>query len=100
MISVLSEIVGTLLEMAVRLVTFDALYTLIKPRRPIHVQYAEVFERYLGGRVDADEVKRSFKTALRDVQKARPVYGEGGRVEDWWREVIWRTGVGAGLEEA
>ena len=95
----------------VRLVTFDALYTLIKPRRPIHNQYAEVFERYMNlRRIDPDEVKRSFKIALRAVQTERPVYSPGleRRVEyqsanrkgaeDWWREVIWRTGVGAGLD--
>jgi FMN phosphatase YigB (HAD superfamily) len=87
----------------IRLVTFDALYTLIRPRRPIHVQYSEVFERYVNPqrRVDPDEIKRSFKIALREVQRERPVYGPGlkeARVEDWWREVIRRTGVGAGLD--
>lgn len=49
--------------MTIRLVTFDALYTLVKPRRPIHVQYAEVFEQYVG-RVDAYKMKKSFKQGL------------------------------------
>jgi phosphoglycolate phosphatase-like HAD superfamily hydrolase len=50
-----------LCSMTIRLVTFDALYTLVKPRRPVHVQYAEVFEQHGLRRVDPDEVKRSFK---------------------------------------
>ena len=38
--------------------------------------------------------------ALRDVQRERPVYRRGGvrDAESWWGEVIWRTGVGAGLD--
>jgi hypothetical protein len=46
--------------MAIRLVTFDALHTIITPRRPIHVQYSEVFAPFLGV-LDPNSIKRSFK---------------------------------------
>lgn len=44
----------------IRLVTFDALHTLITPRKPIHAQYAEVFSPYLGT-LPPDAIARSFK---------------------------------------
>lgn len=45
----------------IRLVTFDVLHTLIVPRRPIHVQYSEVFHPYLGP-LEPDAIKTSFKS--------------------------------------
>jgi hypothetical protein len=43
-----------------------------------------------------------FFGALRDVQRERPVYrsGDGNErdAQGWWGEVIWRTGVGAGVD--
>ena len=48
-------------SMAIRLVTFDALHTIITPRLPIYVQYSQTFEPYLGV-LDPDALKRSFKT--------------------------------------
>jgi len=47
----------------IRLVTFDALHTLITPRKPIHVQYAEVFSPYLGT-LPPDAIARSFKLGV------------------------------------
>ncbi len=47
--------------MAIRLVTFDALHTLVTPRLPIYVQYAQTFEPYLGA-MDPVVLKRSFKS--------------------------------------
>lgn len=47
--------------MAVRLVVFDALHTLLAPRLPIPVQYAQTFAPYLGA-LDPDALKRAFKT--------------------------------------
>jgi len=47
----------------VRLVTFDALHTPITPRKPIYVQYAEVFVPYLGT-LDPDALSRSFRAGL------------------------------------
>jgi hypothetical protein len=93
--------------MRVKLVLFDALYTIVKPRAPIHVQYAQVFEPYLGT-VDPTKVKTAFKigarishrrpscsssqtvsgartdltivSALKDVQRERPAYAASKNV--------------------
>ncbi|KAG7091241.1 hypothetical protein E1B28_010292 [Marasmius oreades] len=77
-----------------RLVTFDILHTLVTPRLPIHVQYAQVFQGFLGGpnfTVDPLAVKSAFKISLRQLQAERPAYiGEGGS-EGWWQEVVRRT---------
>ncbi|KAI0690180.1 HAD hydrolase subfamily IA REG-2-like protein [Cerioporus squamosus] len=81
--------------MAIRLVTFDALHTLITPRLPIYVQYSQTFEPYLGV-LDPDALKRSFKTALKQVQQEQPAYRGGA--EEWWGDVIRRTAVGAGAD--
>ena len=103
----------------IRLVTFDALHTLITPRKPIHVQYAEVFSPYLGA-LPPDAIARSFKlgvplslqflhsfcarlrkpgafSALQQLQAERPSYRAG--VEKWWTEVISQTAVGAGADK-
>jgi hypothetical protein len=103
----------------IRFVTFDALHTLITPRKPIHLQYAEVFSPYLGT-LPPDAIARSFKLgvpllstnfyiafarnsgklgtflALRQLQVERPSYRAG--VEKWWCEVVSRTAVGAGAD--
>jgi hypothetical protein len=50
--------------MRIKLVLFDALYTIVKPRAPIHVQYARVFKPYLGT-VDPMRVKAAFKIGAR-----------------------------------
>ncbi|KAI0645440.1 HAD hydrolase subfamily IA REG-2-like protein [Trametes meyenii] len=81
--------------MVIRLVTFDALHTLVKPRLPIYVQYAQTFEPYLGS-LDPNAIKTSFKTALKQVQREQPVYRGGA--EEWWGDVIRRTAVGAGAD--
>ena len=47
----------------IRLVTVDALHTLITPRKPIHVQYAEEFRPYLG-RLPPKAIARSFKLGV------------------------------------
>lgn len=47
--------------MTIRLVLFDALHTLVKPRAPIFLQYANVFEPHLG-RLSPEAIKSSFKT--------------------------------------
>ncbi|RPD78291.1 HAD hydrolase subfamily IA REG-2-like protein [Lentinus tigrinus ALCF2SS1-7] len=81
--------------MAIKLVTFDALHTLITPRLPIYVQYSQTFEPYLG-RLDPEALKRSFKIALKHVQQEQPAYRGGA--EEWWGDVIRRTAVGAGAD--
>ncbi|KIM40179.1 hypothetical protein M413DRAFT_73692 [Hebeloma cylindrosporum] len=80
----------------IKLVTFDALHTLITPRAPIYVQYSQVFTPYLGV-LPPESIKRSFKEALKAVQKEHPSYDKG--VENWWRDVIRRTALGAGGNE-
>jgi len=79
----------------IRLVTFDALHTLITPRKPIHVQYSEVFSPYLGT-LPPDAIARSLKLAIRQMQVERPSYHAGAT--SWWSEVISRTALGAGAD--
>ena len=45
----------------IRFVTFDILHTLITPRAPIHVQYAEVYKPFLGP-LSPEDIRKSFKT--------------------------------------
>lgn len=47
--------------MAIRLVTFDALHTLITPRLPIYVQYSQTFEPFLGV-LEPAALKQSFRS--------------------------------------
>ena len=44
----------------IRLVTFDALHTIVTPRIPVHQQYALVFQPYLGY-IDPLRIKPAFK---------------------------------------
>ncbi|KAH9832302.1 HAD hydrolase subfamily IA REG-2-like protein [Rhodofomes roseus] len=81
--------------MAIRAVLFDALATLVAPRLPIYVQYSQTFEPYLGV-LAPDLLKKSFKSALKQVQKEKPAYQSGA--EGWWGEVIRRTALGAGAD--
>ncbi|KAF8513027.1 HAD hydrolase subfamily IA REG-2-like protein [Hysterangium stoloniferum] len=80
----------------IKLVLFDALHTLITPRLPVHIQYAQVFEPYIGP-LPPDQVKTSFKKALKDMQREKPAYAGGA--QGWWKLVIRRTAVGAGADE-
>ncbi|KAI0051171.1 HAD-like protein [Auriscalpium vulgare] len=79
----------------IRLVTFDALHTLITPRKPFHVQYSEVFRPFLGD-LPPDALSKSFKQALKQVQAEKPVYQSGAT--NWWTEVVRRTATGAGAD--
>ncbi|KAJ3488090.1 hypothetical protein NLI96_g3084 [Meripilus lineatus] len=81
--------------MTIRLVTFDALHTIVTPRLPVYVQYAQTFEPYLGV-LEPEALKKSFKLALNQVQSEKPVYQSGHT--DWWGEVIKRTAIGAGAD--
>lgn len=81
--------------MTIRLVTFDALHTLVAPRLPIYVQYSQTFAPYLGV-LEPGMLKQSFKVALTQVQKENPAYQGDSGVEGWWSEVIKRTAIGAG----
>ncbi|KAF8263527.1 HAD-like protein [Lactarius quietus] len=79
----------------IRFVTFDALHTLVAPRKPIHIQYSEVFRPFLGT-LPPDAISRSFKLALQQLQAEKPSYHAGA--EMWWRDVIFRTATGAGAD--
>ncbi|KAH0827966.1 HAD hydrolase subfamily IA REG-2-like protein [Lanmaoa asiatica] len=81
----------------IRLVTFDALHTLITPRRPIYVQYSEVFAPFLGI-LSPRALQHSFEAGLRQVQKDRPAYHSQFGAHGWWSEVIKRTAIGAGAD--
>ncbi|KAI6026266.1 HAD hydrolase subfamily IA REG-2-like protein [Pisolithus microcarpus] len=81
--------------MVIKLVTFDALHTLLTPRRPIYVQYSEVFAPFLGA-LDPDRIRHSFKSSLKQIQKEKPVYKGQAGVLGWWTEVIKGTAIGAG----
>lgn len=80
----------------IRLVSFDVLYTIIAPCLPIHVQYARVFEPYLGP-LQTEAIRKSFRVAFMSVQAEQPTYNQGSQL--WWTEVIKRTALGAGADE-
>ncbi|KAG5731291.1 Haloacid dehalogenase-like hydrolase domain-containing protein 3 [Termitomyces sp. T112] len=84
------------LRQPIRLVTFDALYTTIVPRLPIHVQYSHVFRPYLGV-LDLGSLKQSFRVAFQSLERENLAYDKGSRT--WWSEVIKRTALGAGADE-
>lgn len=79
----------------IRLVTFDILHTLITPRAPIHVQYAEAFRPFLGA-LAPDDIKKSFRTAFKQASRDFPAYERGH--EAWWAHVVKNTALGAGAD--
>jgi len=79
---------------AIRYVFFDALYTIIKPRRPIATQYNRIFASYLEKPIRGSAVEHSFSQALKEVQQQWPAY-QGGNTS-WWAEVVKRTALMAG----
>ncbi|KAF9237532.1 HAD-like domain-containing protein [Melanogaster broomeanus] len=83
--------------MTIKLVTFDALHTLITPRRPIYVQYSEVFAPFLGV-LSPTALQRSFKATLRQMQQDKPAYQGQSGAQGWWSEVIKGTAIGAGAD--
>lgn len=81
--------------MTIRLVTFDALHTLVTPRLPIYVQYSQIFAPYFGV-LEPGLLRQSFEVALTQVQKKNPAYQGDSGADGWWSEVIKRTAIGAG----
>ncbi|KAF9529407.1 HAD-like domain-containing protein [Crepidotus variabilis] len=79
----------------IRLVTFDALHTIITPRLPIYVQYSQVFEPYVGV-LPPEKIKHSFKAALKAAQKHNPSYPKGADI--WWQDVIRQTALSSGAD--
>ncbi|KAF8482761.1 hypothetical protein DFH94DRAFT_601780, partial [Russula ochroleuca] len=78
-----------------RLLRFDALRTLITSRKPIHVQYAEVFGPHT---LRTQMLAHSSLVCYIVVARLRLPYRQRGRadVDKWWSDVISRTAVGAG----
>lgn len=52
--------------MTIRLVTFDALHTLVTPRLPIYNQYSQTFAPYLGV-LEPGLLKQSFKVGMSTI---------------------------------
>lgn len=89
----------------IRLVLFDAFDTLITPRLPIHVQYAQEAHRH--GLPDhiitPDSVRAAFKPSFKKVTAQYPEWGRTASPamtpRDWWMMCIEETMRTAGAEE-
>ncbi|KAG8936845.1 hypothetical protein FRC03_009602 [Tulasnella sp. 419] len=79
----------------IKLVLFDALYTIVAPRLSIAKQYSMAFQPFLG-QIDENRVAATFPKALKLLQESRPAY-QGGK-ESWWSEVVKATAIGAGAD--
>ncbi|KZT61998.1 HAD-like protein [Calocera cornea HHB12733] len=82
----------------IRLITFDAFDTIVRPRLPIFVSYTQIFHKH-NIDVSQDLVKRAFKPSFKKVEAEFPVYGKdvGMTPHDWWGKVIEGTLEGAGI---
>lgn len=89
----------------IRLVLFDAFDTLITPRLPIHVQYAQ--EAHKHGLPDhiitPDSVRAAFKPSFKKVTAQYPEWGRTASPamtpREWWVLCIEETMRTAGAEE-
>ncbi len=77
-----------------RVVTFDAMNTLIRPRHPIAATYAQLAGAR-GVRVDGERVRHAFVKHYTHMNNASPCFGHttgGGRARDtahtWWSSVV------------
>lgn len=72
-------------------VFFDLVGTLIRPRRPIGVQYSEVAKRY-GAELDARTVEAAFHQAMRTTAGSTPGAGSleltQAAERQWWAELV------------
>ncbi|KZO98792.1 HAD hydrolase subfamily IA REG-2-like protein [Calocera viscosa TUFC12733] len=84
----------------IRLITFDAFDTIVRPRLPIFVSYTQIFHKH-NIAVTQDAVKRAFKPSFKKVEAEFPVYGKavGMTPWDWWGKVIAGTLEGAGVPQ-
>ncbi|KAG8967476.1 hypothetical protein FRC05_002071 [Tulasnella sp. 425] len=85
-----------LMSPKIHTVFFDALFTIVKPRRPIAAQYSKVINSHVSTAVPESAVATAFAEALKEVQVLKPAY-EGGK-DSWWSEVIRRTALKAGAD--
>lgn len=90
--------------MGVRVVFFDLVGTLIRPRQSIGMQYASHARRHGAAEADADRLDAAFSEAMR---RAPPMTIPRGTLGDvaaeerrWWRELVLSVVASAGLSRA
>ncbi|CED84819.1 Predicted hydrolase (HAD superfamily) [Phaffia rhodozyma] len=84
----------------IRLVLFDAFDTLLTPRLPIHIQYAQEARR-ADLDLTEDAIRKGFQTAFPALNRRLPLYGVRANPPitsaDWWTFLIRSTLVDAGV---
>lgn len=85
----------------VRLVLFDAFDTLITPRLPIHVQYAQEATRHGLPSITPESVRKAFKPSFKKITAQYPEWGRPAMTpSEWWMLCIEETMRAAGAEES
>lgn len=85
----------------VRLVLFDAFDTLITPRLPIHVQYAQEATKHGLVSITPENVRKAFKPSFKKITAQYPEWGRPTITPaEWWMLCIEETMRTAGAEEA
>eukprot|EP01111_Echinosteliopsis_oligospora_P018994 TRINITY_DN8981_c0_g1_i2.p1 TRINITY_DN8981_c0_g1~~TRINITY_DN8981_c0_g1_i2.p1 ORF type:complete len:262 (-),score=45.26 TRINITY_DN8981_c0_g1_i2:52-837(-) len=80
----------------IRLVTFDATGTLIRPRGSISDQYAAACRRY-GLKPDTQKIRDNFMKHWKRMSDEQPCFGLPARSSrDWWSELVKSTIVDSG----
>ncbi|EJU04117.1 HAD-like protein [Dacryopinax primogenitus] len=84
----------------IRLITFDAFDTIVRPRLPIFVSYTQIFKAH-NIAVSQEAVKRAFKPSFRKIEAEYPKYGRdaGLTARNWWGKVIASTLESAGVPQ-
>jgi putative hydrolase of the HAD superfamily len=82
------------------LILFDAAGTLIEPAEPVAAVYQRIFAKH-GWDSDEADLKRGFRETFAGLAEPDFSKGEGDAAERvWWREVVSRTAVLAGIDPA
>jgi hypothetical protein len=98
-------ILGNIKMSRIRLVLFDAFDTLITPRLPIHVQYAQEAHKHglPAHIITPDSVRAAFKPSFKKITAQYPEWGRTARPamtpSEWWMLCIEETMRTAGAEE-
>ena len=81
-----------------KLITFDAMNTFLKPAKSVGYQYAAV-AKHFGFIVDAKAINQFFPSIFKSYWETYPNFGatHGMSSEDWWRGVITSTMSRAGF---
>lgn len=84
----------------IRLVLFDAFDTLITPRLPIHVQYAQEAIKHGLPSITPESVREAFKPSFKKTNAQYPQWGRPTMTpSEWWMVCIEETMRTAGAEE-